>query len=45
MTKEKYLIDYLLQERKQQVDINDYSFDLYRALVNLRMPENIDKSI
>lgn len=43
MNKEKYLIDYLLQERKQQVDINDYSFDLYRALVNLRMPENIDE--
>lgn len=43
MNKEKYLIDYLLQERKQQVDINDYNFDLYRALVNLRMPENIDE--
>jgi len=38
MNKERYLIDYLLNERHQKIDENQYHFDLYRALVNVREP-------
>lgn len=36
--REIYLIDYLCSERKQKISQEEYSFDLYRALVNVRAP-------
>lgn len=41
--REIYLIDYLLKERNQVIDKNQYDFNLYRALVNVREPLAIEK--
>lgn len=35
---ETYLIDYLIKERQLDFSFNDYSFELYRSLVNTREP-------
>lgn len=40
--REIYLIDRLLSERHQKIDRNTYSFELYRALVNVREPWPMD---
>lgn len=41
---EKQLIDYLLKERNEKINQNQYSFDLYRALVNTRKPKEISEN-
>lgn len=41
--REIYLIDYLLEERNQNISKDEYNFDLYRALVNVREAKPISK--
>lgn len=41
--REKFLIDYLLKERKQLIRYPLYHFDTYRSLVNTREPMVIDE--
>lgn len=39
--RERKLIDYLLEERNEKINEKRYSFELYRALVNVREPKPI----